>query len=202
VQHEDLVNLALSVHGSVLVATIVAYYKYGDRTEMIEKGLRGSDSVLMEMRRRISSELADALEEYFQASQSSPTITSGQNAAYIERVTNPSQSEGFRETIRDFVESQSTLMADYRNLLSARASWCTWGRCLSWTLLVLLIAEVITVGILGFVDKLAEHTLQDWAIRWSWLPVAGLVGAAILPLPFMLLKHDIITKCKIAYEAF
>ena len=200
--HQELVNLALSVHGSVVLVTIVAFYKYGDRTELIEKGLRGSDSVFAEMRRRIATELVDVLDEYFQSSQSAPTITSGHEPAYVERATNPVQSEGFRETVRDFVEGHSIVMADYRNLLNARDKWCNWARFLSWTLLALLVIEVVIVGILGFVDKLAGHALPGWSIHWSWLPVAFLVVAAVLPLPFMLRKHDIMTKCKITYEVF
>lgn len=200
--HQELVNLALSVHGSVLLVTIVAFYKYGDRTELIEKGLRGSDSVFAEIRRRIATELVDVLEEYFQPSQSAPTITSGQDPAYFERTTKPVQSEGFRETVRDFVENHSVVMADYRNLLNARDQWCNWARFLSWTLLALLLVEVAIVGVLGFVDKLAGYALPDWSIQWSWVPVVLFVAAAVLPLPFMLRKHDIMTKCRIRYEFF
>lgn len=200
--HGELVKLALSVHGSVLLATIIAFYKYGDRTELLERGLRGSDSVFAEMRRRIATELVVALEEYFQSGQVVPTITAGQDAAYVERITNPVLSEGFREAVRDFVEGHSIVMADYRKLLSARESWCNWGRILSWALLALLVVEVLIVGILGLADKLAGHTLPNWSIQWSWLPVAVLVAAALVPLPFMLRKHDIIANCKLTYEAF
>lgn len=200
--HQDLINLALSVHGSVLLATIVAFYKYGDRTELIEKGLRGSDSVFAEMRRRIATELVDVLKGYFESSQSAPTITLGNDPAYVERSNKLVQSEGFRETVRDFVEGHSVVMADYRNLVNARDQWCNWARFLSWTLLTLLFVEVVIVGILGFVDKLAGLALPDLSIQWSWLPVALLVAGTVLPLPFMLRKHDVMTKCKIRYEVF
>jgi hypothetical protein len=202
VLHDAFVNLALSIHGSVLLAAIVAYYKYGDRTELIDKGLRGSDSVFAEMRRRIATELVDVLDEYFQSSQSAPTITSEHDPAYLERSTNPVRSEGFREAVREFVEGHSVVMADYRTLLSARDGWCHWARILSWTLLTLLSVEIAIVGVLGLVDKLAGHVLPDWFIQWSWLPVALLVAAAIVSLPFMLRKHDIMMKCKIRYEVF
>ena len=200
--HQDLINLALSVHGSVLLATIVAFYKYGDRTELIEKGLRGSDSVFAEIRRRIATELVDVLKGYFESSQSAPTITLGNDPAYVERSNKLVQSEGFRETVRDFVEGHSVVMADYRNLVNARDQWCNWARFLSWTLLTLLFVEVVIVGILGFVDKLAGLALPDLSIQWSWLPVALLVAGTVLPLPFMLRKHDVMTKCKIRYEVF
>lgn len=200
--HNDLINLALSIHSSVLVASIVAYYKYGDRTELIDRGLRGSDAVLTEMRRRIASELIDLLDEYFQASRTTPTVTAEDDLTYAERPTNPVRSEAFRETIRDYVEGHSEVIAHYRMLLSARNSWCSWARFLSWSLLVLIEVEIVIVGALAFVDKLSAWEFPDWSIQWSWLPVALLVGTCVLPLAFMLRKHDIMTKFKIQYEVF
>lgn len=200
--HNDLVNLALSIHGSVLLASIVAYYKYGDRTELVEKGLRGTDSTLAEMRRRIATELVDHIDEFFQSGRTVPTITAEDVPAYIERPTNPVRSEAFRETIREFVDGHSVVIAHYRILLLARDGWCKWGRFLSWALLLLVLVEIGIVGVLGYVDKLNGQQLPDGSIHWSWLPVALLVVTAVLPLPFMLRKHDIMTKYKIEYEVF
>ena len=200
--HDELVNLALSIHGSVLLATIVAYFKYGERTELMERGLRGTDSVFAEMRRRIATELVDALDAYFQSGQTAPTITDEPDPAYLEPPTNPVRSEGFRESVREFVEGHSIVMADYRRLLNARAAWCTCARFLSWTLLVLLLVESIIVGALGLIDKLAGQPLPNWSIQWSWLPVSILVACAMLSLPLMLYRHDIMAKCKIAYDVF
>jgi hypothetical protein len=89
VSHTELVNLALSIHGSVLLASIVAYYKYGDRTELLEKGLRGTDSTLSVMRRRIATELVEHLDEYFTSGLAVPTITGEDDPTYIERPANP-----------------------------------------------------------------------------------------------------------------
>ena len=200
--HIELVNLALSIHGSVLLATIVAFFKYGERTELIDRGLRGTNGVFAEMRRRIVTELADVLASFFQSRQTTPTITDDQEPAYLEQLTNPVRSEGFRECVREYIEGNSVLIADYRSLLYARDHWCSWARFLSWTLLLLLLVELTIVGVLGLMDKLAGRTLPEWCIKWSWLPVSALVFCVALSLPIMLYKHDIMTKYKIKYEDF
>ena len=129
--HIELVNLALSIHGSVLLATIVAYFKYGERTELIDRGLRGTNGVFTEMRRRIVTELAEILNSFFQSRQTAPTISDDQEPVYLERLTNPVQSEGFRECVREYIEGNSVLIADYRSLLNARDHWCNWARFLA-----------------------------------------------------------------------
>jgi hypothetical protein len=202
VLHQELVNLALSIHGSVLLASIVAYYKYGDRTELLERALRGTDSTLSEMRRRIATELVELIDSYFEASTSAPTITPDAEPAYIERRTNPVRSEAFRDTIREFVEGHATVVAHYRLLLLTRISWCKWAQFLSWTLLALITLEVLVVGALGYLDKLTQHPLPDVLIQWSWLPMGLLIGLALVALPAMLYKHDAMMALKLQYEAF
>ena len=200
--HIELVNLALSIHGSVLLATIVAYSKYGERTELMERGLRGTNGVFTEMRRRIVVELADILESFFRSRQTAPTITDDQEPRYFEQLTNPIQSEGFRECIREYVEGESVLLADYRALLSARDHWCNWARFLSWTLLVLLLVELAVVGILGLVDRLAGVILPDWFIKWSWIPVGVLILCIALSFSIMLYKHDIMQSARLNMKTF
>ena len=200
--HNELVNVALSLHGSILLAAILAYYKFGERTELMEKGLRGWDSVLGELRRRIWTDLVDVIDSHMNSNLTVPTITAEHDPAYIETAINPVRSEAFRETIREFIERNSLAIADYRTLVQARIQWLGSARLLSWAILILMIAEIAIVGVLGLVDKLIGNPLPDWLIKWSWLPVAVLVTCVLLPLPIMQFKHDVMTRFKIKYDLF
>ncbi len=57
----EAAGLALKVHGAVWVAAAAAYYKYGDRTELLEKAVRGNRSARQSLRDNIATELQKQL---------------------------------------------------------------------------------------------------------------------------------------------
>src|SRR6266852_9727879 len=155
--HSELVNLILGCHTSIFVAASAAYYKYGDRTELFNRSLQGTDSAFGRIRQRITVELADALKPIFENPGSVPTpIFAPSGESYIERAVNPVGSELYKEAIRDFLENSGDAIADYRSLLLARRGWCFWARFLSWSLLGLLVLEILLLASIGLLDKVCE----------------------------------------------
>ena len=54
---EDGTSLAFTVHGAIWIVTAAAYYRYGDRTDLFDKSLRGCRRT----RRSIRDALATSL---------------------------------------------------------------------------------------------------------------------------------------------
>ncbi len=197
--HTELVNVALSIHAPLLLAALAAYYKYGDRTELLSKSLQGTDGVLSRMRREIADELGESLRPILENPGTVPTVVG--NETYTERPVNPVGSELYRSTIRNFVEDNSNSLLDCRSLRSARDAWCFWARILSWSILGLLLWQAIATGSLALFDKVLEFAVPDQFIKFSAIPTAVGVIASLAPLPFLLKWHDVINKYRMRHDA-
>ena len=196
-------SFVISVHGSIVFLLVVSFFKYGDRTELVERGLRGTDSVLAEMRRRVTSELVDLIGSYLRLNHTLPTISLEDVPAYIEKVKNPAQSEGFREKIKSYVEEHSQVLADCTTLQCARTRWCFWARFLSWNLLILLIIEgVIGLFWVGFVVIFEDQVVPIWASACSFIPFLCMSICIALALWRKLYNHDIMIEHRVRYDEF
>lgn len=198
--HGELVNWALTIHGSLLVAAWAAYGKYGDRTELISKSLQGVDETLRRIGLAMAEELGNALGPVF---ENAPIVSAGEGGKdiYKERQANPVGSELFREAIRDFITSEAEALSDYRTLLLARARWQLWARLLSWSNLLLIIWQVFVVGLLALGDKLLALHISDALIRWSSVPSSVGVVIGLACLTYTLRQHDVITRLRTEYDA-
>ena len=106
----DAAGLALKVHGAVWLAAVAAYYKYGDRTDLFEKALRGNQSLRQAVRDNIATDLSKQLQPVIRDAicVRSPVLDAGGD--YVERVTDITKSELYYQAIRDYV-SRSTGLA-------------------------------------------------------------------------------------------
>jgi hypothetical protein len=177
--HADLINTLLTAHGTLAGLALVVFYTYSDRTDGFGTSLKGITSVIAEMRRRITAELGNRLDPVFQSPGSVPSpLFAPDGNTYVEHSVNPVGSEAYREALRDFVESHSESMADYRSLTVACSAWCFWAGTFSWLVLGLLVWQVIVVGSV-FLDKLSVWTLPDGLNCAFWGPTV-LVGASCM----------------------
>lgn len=162
--HPTIVELLLSIHGSVLVTSIAAFYLYGDRTDGFTGSLKGTTEVLTEIRRRICSELGLKLEPVFASPGSVPSpVLNTSGGTYVEYPINPVGSELYREAIRNYLEEQHVLLRDYVRLYKCRNAWCFWSSVLAILLVVLIGWQLTVLGALAC-DKMLAFDLPEWAL--------------------------------------
>ena len=194
--HDALTSVALGTHATLLVGVLAAYYKYGDRTEITARGLQGTDATLREIRRKIAASLADAVREQLAA----PTlILEASTESYVERPSNPLESERYREAVRDFVEGNSSFLIDCRNLTLYRNAWLRAARRLSWILLAFGAYEGAVAGALALVDKTGVFSIPDVAVLLAAIPTALFFLAGLLCLGSMQVDHDRIMSIRNRY---
>ena len=133
--HGELVKAVFFVHGPVLVAALVALYRYGDRTDIIRRSLEGSESLLKRMRALLADGFGKTFTPLLQ-SIPSPIILPDGNS-YAEIPIDVAHSDAYVQRIDDFVYENSNLLADYRLALRTRILWCFWAKWLSWSSLSL-----------------------------------------------------------------
>lgn len=202
--HQELVNIALYIHGAVLAASLGAWYKYGDRTDIFSKSLEGTESTLFKLRMMIANDLLTTIEKVKKDPLTvKPNLLgpNGQNI-YWEKEANFIESEGFRQAIRDFLDLKIDMISNYRVLMRARSNWCYWARILSWSILIIIILQMLSLAMHGFIDKILEIPLPSWCIHGS-LTITVFLVLFLFCFPFriMLRSHDLIIQEKVKYDA-
>ncbi len=192
----EILDFILKVHGTVLGAAILAYYKFGDRTDLYSKSLSGSDSILEQVKKEISISLGDSLKRVIKESEIVKPILNFKGNWYREDLVIPLESEEFREVIYDFVEKGC--LVKYKILIESRYSWCKWFKILSWTILFLLIWQVIALIFTGSI-RIFQPNFPNWVVISSVIPTVFGVLCCVLELIPILQNHDKIIKYREKY---
>ena len=197
--HEQLVNVAIGGHITVLSVGVIAFFKWGFRSGDFRVWFEDTDKILNNIRRRIAIGLWEKLKPVFDSADSavSSEILDA-DGRYFETPVDPKRNEGYQnalfDSLLDFIENNADQMVHYRVLLSTRRAWCSWTRYLSWSILILVIFEVGGLSLIGGVDKLLGRYLPDWIIYCSFLPTALGGLSCFCALPFSLYYHTKGTK--------
>jgi len=189
VNHTDLTTLILSAHGAIFLAGATAYYKYGDRTDVLQKPLNSCNSTLAQLRARISTKLADQLRSVYRDPVVPSVIVTPTGQTYSEPVVNPVGSEAFFESVQRFVEDEVEVMVDYQELRHARSCWYAWARRLSWLILAVLVWEV-AASALVLADKLEFARLGDGLLHLTFVPSGALIVICLAALVVLQRQHD------------
>jgi len=202
--HDVLTTWAITVHFAILSGALVAWYKYGDRSEVLAKSLEGTNFTLSKLQMMITSELLTTIKTMIQSVPSNPQPILGANgeaSIYSERSMNFLESERFHQAIQDFVNRKTDAISDYRVFVRARVSWCFWAKTLSWTVLLVIVLQILAIILHGFFDKILGKTMPDWSIHSSLAVTALLVIFVFCVVcPKLLRNHDIIIQQKVKYD--
>jgi hypothetical protein len=200
VTHETLVSIAAATHAAILVGTSAAYFKFGDRTDVLAKSLQGTDETMRELRRLIAQDLAETLQnDLSHTTTVSAIILDATTEAYIERAANIFVGERYRDCVRRFVEENANRIVDCRGLVTMRHAWSRSARRLSWIILALGCYEAIVAGALAFLDRTEVVMLPSVLIKWAAGPTAAMIFMAGLSLAQMLRTHDRISEIRERY---
>lgn len=183
---DQLLTAILAFHSSILVSAVVAYHKYGDRTELFQKSLDGTNSILERLLRLVSSDLEQRLAAVF-AVQDEPRKVVLLTDELYDKPVSPVGSETYREAIRDFVVSSGEGLKDCFYLMKLRDAWCRWAKRLSWTMLVLVIWQVIASSLV-WSQKIFSLNLPEWSLKVS-ASITGVLLIAVLVSVVVLQHH-------------
>lgn len=201
----EAAGLALKIHGAVWLAAAAAFYKYGDRTELFDKTLRGNQATREAIRDRIAEDMGNQIRPVLRDSTArrvrSPILNpSGTN--YEEDAGEITRGEPFRQAIRDFVSADSGSLLDYRSILTNADAWRLWAHRLSRWILVLVISQTVILLLdvltLIFVDP--ARIAPPWAIPASLAPTAIIVLPLFFSLCMVHVKHGVIVDIRERYD--
>jgi hypothetical protein len=182
----DLWAAALTFHGAILVGSLAAFPKYGDRTDLIEKSLKGTKEAVDALLAYLGSALAASV---------APTVA--QIAEDVNRspqnIIDLLKGESFKNNISAFITNEIDEMVQYRSLVRARDRWSGWARCMSWSIWALIALEAI-LTLASIVSKVTSFSISLVLLLWSFGASAVLCSLCLISAAAMLYHHDQISK--------
>lgn len=133
------------------MASLAAWYKYGDRTEIVAKSLQGTKEALDELRIYLARSLGGVL---------LPLIKEMiKDRRTADELATALSGEQFQDAISEFVNQEIDEMVTYRRLLHARQRWSIWARKLSWAIYLLMCAEGLFLCFFFLWGQVFSHTV-------------------------------------------
>ena len=141
-----------------------AYYKYGDRTDIADKHLKGTREAVNGLKAYLGSALAEAVR---------PTLERIAANVTPDTVTQELRGESFQNDISEFVETDIDDMVSYGKLVHARDRWSFWAQKQSWGLLVLGVIQAVATFYFAVLVKGFDWDASKNRVIWSFA-ISGL----------------------------
>lgn len=167
--HTELVATVLSIHSAVLMASLAAFYKFGDRSV---SHANSEQEARYRLRRDIAEDLRNCLRPVFEDSDviESPSILNIDGDPWDAKKVNPAGGEEYRNALGSFLDSDGDALADYRSMRSAsiRLGYVTSLR--SWTTLFAAAWQLTSLCVIGLIEKLMSVEIPDSLLISSLFP--------------------------------
>jgi hypothetical protein len=171
---------------SVLVGALAAWYKYGDRTDLTDKSLKGTKEAMDGLEAYLGRTLAARLRPSIER------IVTGDRSA--ESILKELSGEDFQSDISSFIDDDVEEIVWYWRLSHARTSWSSWARRISWAVLILSVMEAIFSAAFAVLFKIFNHPLTMQFAMVSFVASGAAVAFCFLSGGAMLYHHDKISK--------
>lgn len=177
------------------MGAIAAYNKYGDRTEVTDKSLRGTKEALETLLAYLGRSLAEAVNPTIERILSSATTLPDGTVKEVKATTilKELNGEAFLDDVSTFVNSEIEELLFYRNLLHARVQWSMWAKRISRGVFALLILQ----GVFTFyfvAEKILGRSVTPVVLLVTFSVSAVVVGFCVVCAGAMLHHHDQISE--------
>jgi hypothetical protein len=177
------------------VGAIAAYHKYGDRTELTDKSLKGTKEALETLLAYLARSLAEAVRPTIERVLANATTTPEGAIKEVKAstITKELNGEAFVDDISSFVNNDVGQMQSYRNLVHARTRWSTWAKRMSRGVFALLVLQ----GLFSFyfaTEKILNIPIKTTVFLFTFVISAVSVGFCVLCAWGMLRHHEKISE--------
>jgi hypothetical protein len=142
------------------VGAVAAWYKYGDRTDLADKSLRGTKEALDELRAYLGRALAEAVKPTVQRIIQSNIQLDGTLNIPPDAILEELRGDNFQDDVSSFVTSDLDEMLFYRILIHARKRWSLWAQRISWGVYVFLAVEFVFTIYFGLANRVFNHPVS------------------------------------------
>jgi hypothetical protein len=175
------------------VGAVAAWYKYGDRTELADKSLKGTKDALDDLRAYLGRALAEAVKPTIQRIVQSNLQLDGTLNIAPDAILEEIRGDNFQDDVSSFVTSEMDEMLSYRTLLDARKRWSSWAKRISWGIYSILVVESLFTACFALANRVFGHSVSLGVTIVSLSVSVFGFGFCILCWGVMLRCHDKIT---------
>lgn len=174
----------MGVHGTILVGSFTAWWRYGDRMEIQRKCLEGTDAIIVKLKSLISDGISkEFVEEFSRPFEPSNIIFPGDSEPMSTTRRPVVDSDRVRDIVLRHVDRRPDVIADYYELLKASKSWCCWAERLSWCILISLMVNTVCMIVLlalWFFANNGHLLVIQPLVPWCGGAMIGLASSIIL----------------------
>ena len=199
---DDATSLAFTVHGATWIATAAAYYRYGDRTDLFDKSLRGCRRTRQSIRDALATSLSAHLGPVVKDSARVRSAVLDAAGHFLDQQANLAESEPYYQAIRDFVSRSAGALVDYRLALDTVKLWKTWAHRLSKSILFLLVLETVMLGwtVIAVVSADLSTQASRWTLAVGSAPTTAIILATLCCLVMLNMNHGRLVDLKERYD--
>ena len=168
------------------MGAVAAFYKYGDRTDLAEKSLRGAKEAENELCAYLGRALADAVKPTVERIIPLSGVLNTTRDALLEEF----RGENFQDDMSAFVTRDLDEMVSYRILVHARERWSWWAKRISWGVYTFFGVEAVFTVWFGFCNRILNRPVS-WTVAVASFTISAIVFAfCFLCAGVMLRCHD------------
>lgn len=188
----DLATVVPTLHGTVLLLCVPAYFTNFFKLEAMTGDLAQIDSMLAALSLDVHAELKDRISPLFKDNK----IVLVADDSYAEKPANVIESETFQEAIRTFAATHSGQLFEYGRVLSLREAVVFWRRWLAWCVLALVAVEIVALLAVVLLPRfLPAFAAEVFAI--SLIPLAALIAGALFSILLLRTNNDRLAKIRV-----
>jgi hypothetical protein len=178
-----------------LLGAIAAYHKYGDRTELTDKSLKGTKEAVETLLAYLARSLAEAISPTIERILANATTTPEGTIKELKAtaIAKELNGEAFFDDVSSFVNSDIEEMLFYRNLVHARLRWSSWAKRISRGVFALLILQ----GVFTFyfaAEKILNRPVTPVVLLITFIVSALVVSFCFLCAGVLLHHHEHISE--------
>jgi hypothetical protein len=177
------------------VGALAAYHKYGDRTELTDKSLKGTKEALETLLAYLGRSIADVVSPTIERilANATKSMDGTVKEIKIDSIREELKGEAFLDAVSSFVNSDIEEILFYRNLLHARVQWSMWAKRISRGVFALVILQGLFT-VYFFVQKILSRSVGPTVLLVTLAASAAVIGFCILCAGGMLHYHDQISE--------
>ena len=187
--HETLINLVCVAHAAIFGSAFTGLIKFSSFSSGFRNWRNDIEGILKNAKRTLAVNLGRKLKPIIDNATTTTNILDS-DGSYCETPVSPTEGEIYHNTLFDFINDNAHEMARYRSLWLAHGAYSFWARYLSYTTIILMVVEIITLALIGYFGILKEQNISDTLITISFT-ISGIgIIICFLGLYFLLINHN------------
>ncbi len=175
---------------AILASAFIVLVKFSSFSSSFMNWRNDVEETLKKVKRTLAINLSEKLKPILKNAGTITTSILGSDGSYCETEVSPTEGESYLNTLFDFINDNAHEMARYRSLLLAHSNCSFWASYLSYTIVILMGVEVVTLALIGYFGILNGNNISDIQIKVSYLISAIGVIICFLGLILLFINHN------------